>query len=107
LLTTSLNLPPDLHPDELLREGHPAREIVAAARQWKADLIVIGSSYHGALDRLIGADIVGIVAQQAPCPILTVRADPTTVRVVAGGWRRMLRWARLKDEPGCPTNISA
>ena len=38
--------------DEILREGVPVQEIVAAAVQWKADLIVIGTHNRGRVARL-------------------------------------------------------
>jgi nucleotide-binding universal stress UspA family protein len=53
--------------------GDPAREIITAARDRGADLIVVGSRGHG---RLVGL-LIGSVAQKvvslAHCPVVVVR----------------------------------
>jgi nucleotide-binding universal stress UspA family protein len=55
------------------RLGHPAQEIVHAAQQLGADLIVIGHSGHFALlDRFLGS-IAEKVSRHAPCSVLIVR----------------------------------
>src|SRR3954470_3195007 len=38
--------------DEILREGNVAEEIVAAAKEWRADLIVIGNHTRPLLEKL-------------------------------------------------------
>lgn len=98
LLRGSLALPPELHADELLREGEPAQEIVAAARAWRADLIVLGQATHTGLGRLLGDRTADAVAQQAPCPVLVVQAAPP-VRG-APGRRWLARRSRPKEEAG-------
>jgi len=55
-------------------EGHPAEEIVAAARTWGADLIVIGSHGRGGLGRVLLGSVAESVMRHAPCPVLVVRA---------------------------------
>lgn len=50
--------------------GHPAREIVEAARAVGADLIVVGR--RSALKRVLGSVSAGVV-QRAPCDVLVVR----------------------------------
>jgi universal stress protein A len=58
---------------ELVREGKPVDQIVAAAREWKADLIVVGDRKYGAVTRfLLGSTADGVV-RRAPCPVLVVR----------------------------------
>jgi nucleotide-binding universal stress UspA family protein len=53
--------------------GHPVRDIVALARDLKADLLVVGASGHSALyDRMVGSRADRIV-HLAPCPVLVVR----------------------------------
>lgn len=60
---------------EFLVEGHPAAEIVAAARQWPADLLVIGShGRHGVRRALLGSVAEGVM-RHASCPVLVVRGD--------------------------------
>src|SRR5207247_3090801 len=42
-----------LTPEPIVREGDPKTEIVAEANDWGADLIVLGSHGHPALERLL------------------------------------------------------
>lgn len=107
LLHASLTLPPAVHAAELLHEGVPADEIVAAARAWRADLIVLGRRGHAGLTRVLAGGTADAVLRRAPCPVLVVRQTPVIAPGAAGGWRSMLRWARLKDEPGCPGHVTA
>jgi len=55
-------------------EGHPAEEIVKAARTWAADVIVIGSHGRGGLGRVFLGSVAEAVMRHAPCPVLVVRA---------------------------------
>jgi nucleotide-binding universal stress UspA family protein len=53
--------------------GHPAQELVRAARDNGTDLIVLGHSGHSALhDRLLGS-VADAVSRHAPCSVLIVR----------------------------------
>jgi nucleotide-binding universal stress UspA family protein len=59
------------------REGRPEREIVNAAAEWRADLIIICPRAEYRDKRQIGPKSVGHVARfvldHAPCPVLLVR----------------------------------
>jgi len=55
-------------------EGVPAEEIVKAAEEWSADLVVIGSHGRGALGRVLLGSVAESVMRHAPCPVLVVRA---------------------------------
>jgi nucleotide-binding universal stress UspA family protein len=64
--------------------GAPVPEIVAAALQFEADAIVIGSHGHSALhDAFVGSTTAGVV-KRAPCPVVVIpsslgrSAAPTT-----------------------------
>lgn len=105
LVNGNLYVPSELHAAELLREGEPAQAIVAAARDWRADLIVLGHAASAGVGRLFADHTAESVAQRAPCPVLVVRPEEPNGGV--GGWRRLLRWARLRDEPGCPSEVTA
>jgi nucleotide-binding universal stress UspA family protein len=63
--------------EALQREGRPEREIVNAAAEWQADLIVICPRAQYRDRRQIGPKSVGRVARfvldHAPCPVLLVR----------------------------------
>jgi len=56
-----------------LRTGVPHAEIVAAAREMRADLIVVGTHGRGGLDRVLLGSVAERVLRLAPCPVLAVR----------------------------------
>ncbi len=58
---------------DFLREGDPAHEIVAVARERGAGLIVIGSRGQTGLRRLILGSVARNVLLHAPCSVLVVR----------------------------------
>jgi|HubBroStandDraft_6_1064221.scaffolds.fasta_scaffold460528_1 nucleotide-binding universal stress UspA family protein len=62
--------PPTL---EFLEVGKPGTEIVKAAEDWSADMIVIGSHGRGGLGRLLLGSVAEAVVRQASCPVLVVR----------------------------------
>jgi len=63
--------------ETLQREGRPEREIVNAAAEWEADLVVICTRAQYREKHEIGPKSVGHVARfvldHAPCPVLLVR----------------------------------
>jgi nucleotide-binding universal stress UspA family protein len=61
-------------PLEFLPVGKPGTEIVKAAKDWPADVIVIGSHGRGGLTRLLVGSVAEAVMRHAPCPVLVVRA---------------------------------
>jgi nucleotide-binding universal stress UspA family protein len=60
----------------LLREGRAAEEIVATARDWHADLIVMGTHGPGRLAPLLVGGTADQTQRQAPCPVLVVGRPP-------------------------------
>jgi nucleotide-binding universal stress UspA family protein len=56
---------------EILR-GAPDQRIIEKAREWGADLIVVGSHGRGFWGRLLGSVSNGVV-HHAPCSVLVVR----------------------------------
>lgn len=59
----------------LVRVGHPADVIVHVARDWPANLIVIGSHGRSGLGRVLLGSVAESVVRRAPCPVLVVRKD--------------------------------
>ncbi len=57
----------------LLREGDPAGQIIEAAKDQDADVIVMGFRGHGALAELLLGSVSHKVGQLAPCTCMTVR----------------------------------
>jgi nucleotide-binding universal stress UspA family protein len=54
-------------------EGNPKNVIVEEAREWGADLIVVGSHGYGRLRRMVLGSVAGAVVANAPCSVQVVR----------------------------------
>jgi len=55
--------------------GQPVEVILAQAKQWHADLIVLGSRGLGGFKRFLLGSTSQAVVQQAPCSVLLVRPE--------------------------------
>jgi nucleotide-binding universal stress UspA family protein len=53
--------------------GNPAAEIIAAAEERGADLIVVGQRGRSAIARFIDGSVADRVVRHAPCDVLVVR----------------------------------
>src|SRR4051794_3311152 len=69
-------LPTGVAVESLLYEGEPARQVIAAAKECGADLIVIGTHGRGVLGRLLLGSTAEWVVRHASCPVLTVAHSP-------------------------------
>jgi nucleotide-binding universal stress UspA family protein len=56
--------------------AHAADEIIAQAKDWRADLIVLGTHGRRGLKRLVMGSDAELVLRHAPVPVLMVR-DPS------------------------------
>jgi nucleotide-binding universal stress UspA family protein len=72
LRTIEASLPPNERAFTVLREGDPATEIVAAAKEFDAGLIVIGTHRRGALARFFLGSVSHAVVRRSHCPVLLV-----------------------------------
>ena len=52
--------------------GAPDQQLIEIAKEWRADLIVVGSHGRGFWGRLLGSVSTGVV-HHAPCSVLVVR----------------------------------
>jgi nucleotide-binding universal stress UspA family protein len=59
--------------DGEVREGAPAPQILEEAREWKPDLIVMGTHGHTGLEHVLLGSVAERIVRLAPCPVLTVR----------------------------------
>jgi nucleotide-binding universal stress UspA family protein len=50
-------------------EGNAKDVIVEEAREWRADLIVVGSHGYGRLRRIVLGSVAGAVVPNAPCSV--------------------------------------
>lgn len=55
-----------------VRTGDPAHEIVAAAREWGADLIVVGTHGRRGIGRMFLGSVAETVLRHAPCAVLVI-----------------------------------
>lgn len=58
--------------ETVLREGDAAYEIVAVARERKADLIVMATQHYSVMGRLFMGSVIDRVTKKAPCPVLWI-----------------------------------
>jgi len=68
-----------------VRLGIPAAEIVSAAREWPADVVVIGSRGRTGIERLLLGSVARGVLQSAPCSVLVVPSGALRGTEPAGG----------------------
>lgn len=55
--------------------GERAEQIVKMAREWPADLIVVGTRARGRIARTLLGSVADAVVRHAPCPVLVVPAS--------------------------------
>jgi nucleotide-binding universal stress UspA family protein len=60
-------------PLEFVAVGRPPAEIVKTAKEWPADVIVIGSHGRHGLERALLGSVAEGVMRHAPCSVLVVR----------------------------------
>ena len=53
----------------IVRDGNPGKMIVREAKEWDADLIVIGAASHGKLHSIVTGNIPQYVFNHAPCSV--------------------------------------
>jgi universal stress protein A len=58
--------------ETMLHEGVPADDIVATAKEWDADLLVVGTHRRGGLGRLVLGSVAEGILRHSPCPVLVV-----------------------------------
>ena len=61
------------HVDSLLLPGDPAKAIVNEARDFEADLVVVGHRGRGTVASMLLGSTSTAVIEHAPCPVLVVR----------------------------------
>jgi nucleotide-binding universal stress UspA family protein len=65
---------PTVRVERVVREGPSTQVILEAAREFAADLIVIGTHGRTGFRRLLLGSVTEEVLRKAPCPVLTVKA---------------------------------
>jgi nucleotide-binding universal stress UspA family protein len=59
--------------EAVVREGDPREAIIDEARDWQADLIVVGSHGYTGLKRFLLGSVAQSVVSHAPCSVEVVR----------------------------------
>ena len=69
---------PKIH--KRVRSGSAANEIIKAAKQYDAGLVVVAAGGRGLSDMVLVGSTAQRVQHYAPCPVLVVRPKPRTRR---------------------------
>ena len=56
-------------------DGEPGPAVVEEAKEWGADLVVVGSRGHGALRRLLEGSVSHYVVDHSPCPVEVIHSQ--------------------------------
>jgi nucleotide-binding universal stress UspA family protein len=59
-----------------VEEGDPKSKIVDSAKEWRTDLVVLGSHGRKGLDRFLMGSVSEAVVHHAPCSVEIVRINP-------------------------------
>jgi len=62
--------------NQRIRSGSPAAEIIKAAKQYDAGLVVVAAGGRGISDAVLVGSTAQRVQHYAPCPVLVVRPAP-------------------------------
>jgi len=100
--------------DHLVLRGHAARALVDEAREFGADLVVVGSRGHGAFESMILGSTSAEVVDHAPCPVLVARTSSLRSLVLAddgsGGARDAAaiveQWPILAEVPATVVTVA-
>jgi nucleotide-binding universal stress UspA family protein len=79
LAAARVRVDPTLRVEPLVREGAAGDEIVGAAREWEATLVVMGTRGRGRLASFLLGSTADEVIRRAHCPVVTVGHDPDAV----------------------------
>ncbi len=74
------DLPTTENCETILRDGEPAKEILAAANEWKADLIVLGTQGFSHFEQFVLGSVANAIMRGARCPVMAVRTDALNVK---------------------------
>lgn len=64
-------------PKLFLKTGEPAQQIIAAAKEWRADVVIVGTHGRGAVAHMLLGSTAESVVRHAHAPVLTVGCDPS------------------------------
>ena len=69
--------------ERILLRGRAASAVVQEARDFEADLVVMGSRGHGRMNTMLLGSVSAEVVDHAPCPVLVARAEDVSQILLA------------------------
>lgn len=76
-LAQDAGIEPEIQTPEIVTSGyHVADTVAQLAREWKADLLVVGTHGRRGVSRMLIGSVAERIVRVAPCPLLLVRGGP-------------------------------
>jgi nucleotide-binding universal stress UspA family protein len=69
--------------ERMLLRGRAANAVVQEARDFSADLIVVGNRGHGRMNTMLLGSVSAEIVDHAPCPVLVARGDTASQILLA------------------------
>jgi nucleotide-binding universal stress UspA family protein len=92
--------------DALVREGYAPQVVLTAARQFKADRILLGTRSRGKMSKLLLGSVAEQVLRSATLPVITVGPE-AHLPVEAAGPKRVVLHATTLGEASRPSAVLA
>jgi nucleotide-binding universal stress UspA family protein len=92
--------------DQVIREGHPAQQILGAARQFKADRILLGTRGRSKVSKLLIGSVAEQVLRSVNIPVITVGPE-ARLAVVGTQPARVVLHATTLRETSRPSAVLA
>ncbi|WP_109485274.1 universal stress protein [Occallatibacter savannae] len=89
--------------DAIVREGYPAQQIIAAARQFKADRILLGTRSRSKVSKLLLGSVAEQVLRSVNLPVITVGPEAHLEAVSGTGSQRVVLHATTLRETSSPS----
>ena len=76
------HVPEGIEVERIIRDGDPVRVILDVAKEWKADVIVMGTHAQGRFAHLLLGSTADAVVRSSPIPVLTVASERRALAAV-------------------------
>jgi len=89
--------------DAVVREGHPAQQIIAGARQFKTDRILLGTRSRSKVSKLLLGSVAEQVLRSVNLPVITVGPEAHLQTASGTGSQRVVLHATTLRETSSPS----
>ena len=89
--------------DAVVREGHPAQQIIAAARQFKTDRLILGTRSRSKVSKLLLGSVAEQVLRSVNLPVITVGPEAHLEAASGTGSQRVVLHATTLRETSSPS----